>query len=280
MDESLQAILCQTAKTLTPVAQEEAAYQARLLACHVLGVSTKELPFCAALTFTPEQQQQLLALVERRLTGEPLQYILGEWEFMGLRFYVDKNVLIPRQDTETLCEHALLLSRKNGYKTALDMCCGSGCIGISLARLGGLDVTCADISANCLQMTAKNAALHGLTIDTVQSDLFAQIDARYDLIACNPPYLTDSDMQNLQTEVRFEPSLALHGGTDGLDFYRRIAQDCAPFLNPGGTLMLEVGIGQAEAVAAMFEPADPAAKYILNDICGVARVVCVTAPQS
>ena len=180
--------------------------------------------------FPGEYEKMLEEMLARRLAGEPLQYILGEWELMGLPFRVDARALIPRQDTETLVEAALGLIKERGYRTVLDLCCGTGCIGISLAALSGAAVTLADISVDAL-----------------------------------------ADMAALQREVRFEPALALYGGEDGLDFYRRIRTEYAAHLNQRGALLLEVGFGQAAAVCALFgENA-----YVLRDLCGVERVVAV-----
>ena len=260
-------------QALVPVSQEEAAQQARLFLCHALKVSQGGLIALFASPMSEEAQKTLDELIKRRLTGEPLQYILGEWEFMGLPFFTQKGALIPRQDTETLAEHALSLIKERGCKTALDLCCGTGCIGISLSKLSSISVTLADISAECLALAKKNAARNGVSASFLQGDLFAAAESRsFDLIACNPPYIPTGDLASLQKEVLFEPLLALDGGGDGLCFYRRIAEGCKAHLNAGGTLLLEVGIFQAEAVKALFENA-----YVLKDLCGVERVVAVRA---
>lgn len=146
-----------------------------------------------------------------------------------------------------------------------------GCIGISLAALSGAAVTLADISADALALARENAEKNGVCARMTETNLFSNIKRSFDLIACNPPYLSDADMAALQREVRFEPALALYGGADGLDFYRRIRTEYAAHLNPGGALLLEVGFGQAAAVCALFgENA-----YALRDLCGVERVVAV-----
>ena len=198
--------------------------------------------------FPGEYEKMLGEMLARRLAGEPLQYILGEWELMGLPFRVDARALIPRQDTETLVEAALGLIKERGYRTVLDLCCGTGCIGISLAALSGAAVTLADISADALALARENAEKNGVCARVTETNLFSNIKRSFDLIACNPPYLSDADMAALQREVRFEPALALYGGADGLDFYRRIRTEYAAHLNPGGALLLEVGFGQAAAV--------------------------------
>ena len=256
---------------LAPVAGEEAAREARLFFCHALGWDMARLLSRQSDIFPGEYEKMLEEMLARRLAGEPLQYILGEWELMGLPFRVDARALIPRQDTETLVEAALGLIKERGYRTVLDLCCGTGCIGISLAALSGAAVTLADISVDALALARENAEKNGVCARVMETDLFSNITGSFDLIACNPPYLSDADMAALQREVRFEPALALYGGEDGLDFYRRIRTEYAAHLNPRGALLLEVGFGQAAAVCALFgENA-----YVLRDLCGVERVVAV-----
>ena len=258
-------------QALVFVSQEEAAQQARLFLCHALNVSQSALIALSASPMPEAAQKTLDELVTRRLTGEPLQYILGEWEFMGLPFSTQKGALIPRQDTETLAEHTLSLIEERGYKTVLDLCCGTGCIGISLSKLSGISATLADISAECLSLAQKNAARNGVSASFLQGDLFDAVNGlSFDLIVCNPPYIPTGNLASLQKEVLFEPRLALDGGEDGLCFYRRIAERYKAYLNTDGTLLLEVGIFQAEDVKTLFENA-----YVLKDLCGVERVVAV-----
>ena len=208
--------------------------------------------------------------VTRRLSGEPLQYILGEWEFMGLPFFVGPGALIPRQDTETLCEAALTWLKDRSGATVLDLCCGTGCIGVSLAKLGGARAAFADISPEALALARCNAERSGVAGAFFESDLFADVPGVYDLIACNPPYLTAAEMENCQRELTFEPALALYGGEDGLAFYRRLADEWQEHTAPGGRLLMEIGCSQGAAVKALFPGA-----AVLKDICGLDRVVCV-----
>ena len=208
--------------------------------------------------------------VERRLSGEPLQYILGEWEFMGLPFIVGPEALIPRQDTETLCEAALSWLKTRPGARVLDLCCGTGCIGVSLAKLGGARATFADISPEALALAQRNAGKNGVAGDFYESDLFDAVAGVYDLVACNPPYLTADEMASCQRELTFEPALALYGGADGLSFYRRLAAQWADRVVPGGLLLMEIGAGQGEAVKGLF----PNAK-ILKDVRGLDRVAWV-----
>lgn len=257
---------------LAPVAKEESAQQARLLIAHALGVSTGALLSLYASPMPEEAGEKLHAYWARRLLGEPLQYILGEWEFMGLPFYVEPAALIPRQDTETLAEHGIALIKARGYQTALDLCCGTGCIGISLRKLSDVAVTLADISPACLALARKNAARNEADVSFCESDLFGAVSGKFDLIACNPPYIETGALDGLQREVQFEPRLALDGGADGLCFYRRIAAGYKNHIALGGALLLEVGVRQAAQVAALFENAST-----IKDISGIDRVVAVLA---
>lgn len=250
---------------LSPVTDEHLT-EARLAVSDMAEIPYNRLNKYKASTFPAALMPRLEELVSRRKSGEPLQYILGKWEFMGLPFYTRHCALIPRQDTETLCEEALAI----GGKTLLDLCCGTGCIGVSLAKLGDFEVTFADISPDCLALARENAALNGVAGSFVLTDMFGNISGSYDMICVNPPYIPTSELASLQAEVKREPRLALDGGADGLDFYRRISRDYAAHLNPGGALLMEVGAGQAEDVAAMF----PNARRI-EDICCIERVVAV-----
>lgn len=258
---------------LDPVAGEESQQQARLLVSAVIGAEPDALGVHTWMTASDEQIALAGELLSRREQGEPLQYILGEWEFMGLPFYADARALIPRQDTELLCETALERIANRGYRSVLDLCTGGGCVAVAVARLAGaeLDVTASDVSADALALAAENAALNEVKIAFVQSDLFEGIAGKFDLIVCNPPYLTESDMANLQKEVTFEPRLALYGGVDGLDFYRRIAAAYNEHLSEGGTLLMEIGSTQGESAAALFT----GKTRVLNDLCGNPRVLIV-----
>ena len=249
------------AEGLLSTVTEEHEAEARIIISDLTALPIGRINI-EAPPLSPALRERIEGIVKRRARGEPLQYILGKWEFMGLPFYTRPCALIPRQDTETLCEEALSI----GGKTLLDLCCGTGCIGVSLAKLGGFEVTFGDISPDCLALARENAALNGVAGSFVLTD----ISGSYDMICVNPPYIPTSELASLQVEVKREPVLALDGGADGLDFYRRISRDYAAHLNPGGALLMEVGAGQAEDVAAMFPKAE-----IIKDICCIERVVAV-----
>ncbi len=220
-----------------------------------------------------DQSIQLDTMLERRLRYEPIQYILGEWDFMGIPFYVNDNVLIPRQDTETIVEIAEGLIRKRRYKTLLDICTGTGCIGISLAKRTGIDTVLSDISIAVLDIANRNAKRNGVKCMVAQSDLFKAISGRFDVITVNPPYIESQLCNALQPEVQYEPRLALDGGADGLDFYHRMREDFKEYLNPGGVLLMEIGYDQGYSVCKIFENCGEVSIY--RDLCGNNRVVSV-----
>ncbi|MBR7058947.1 MAG: peptide chain release factor N(5)-glutamine methyltransferase [Stomatobaculum sp.] len=223
-----------------------------------------------------------LSVIDRRAAHVPLQYLTHEQNFCGADIYVDERVLIPRQDTEVLVAAALdLAAMLDGAPALLDLCTGSGCIPIALSRLGDFgSITASDLSADALEVAKMNAEQNGAEIRFVQSDLFeafrkkAEAAERFDLITCNPPYIRSGDMAGLQPEVRDnEPAMALDGGEDGLDFYRRLAEEAGQFLNPGGCVCFEIGFDQAADVSALLENAGFQEVRVLKDLAGLDRVV-------
>ena len=249
---------------------DEAGTEARLMLAAISGQSPGEAAVSLRV-LSDEERERLEEMILRRLSREPLQYLLGEWWFMGMRFRVSPAALIPRQDTETLCEEALRLIGERGYSSLLDICTGTGCIAVSLKKLAPHEISAeaSDISPEALELAKENARLNGAEVLLRRADLFEGAGT-YDIVTANPPYISDGDMTRLQEEVRFEPRLALAGGPDGLDFYRRIAQEAPAHINSGGALLLEVGAGQAEAVAALFSGRET---RIINDLNGKGRVV-------
>lgn len=218
-----------------------------------------------------EAAAALMRALERRLEGEPLQYIEGFTDFMGLRVLTDPRALIPRQDTETLAEAAIDFLRALPDARVLDLCTGSGCLALAIkAHVPHARVTAVDLSADALALAKENALRLSMDIEFMMGDLFAPVaQRRFDLIVSNPPYLTDEDMLRLQREVRREPEMALRAGADGLAFYRRIASALPDHLLPGGAAMLEVGAGQSTQVRRMLH----GNTSIIRDLTGIERVI-------
>lgn len=267
----------ETARVRRALAAIDAAEEARLVMQTALGCSAEALLLRRSEVLTERETQAVEALLAERLSGRPLQYILGSWDFMGLPFEVREGVLIPRADTETLAEEALRLAKERGYSSCLDLCTGSGCLAVSLAALGSLAVTAADISPAALRIAEENIRKNSVStlVTLVGSDMFCQITGAFDMIVSNPPYIPTGDIPTLMREVReHEPIEALDGGEDGLDFYRILAREGPKYLNAGGAMLLEVGIGQAQEVAELLKENGFEQPWILADLSGIERVVC------
>ena len=231
-----------------------------------------------------EQIRTYRSMITKRASRIPLQQILGSQEFMGLEFYVNEHVLIPRQDTETLVE--LVLQEQQGReKKLLDLCTGSGCIAISLAVKGGYEsVTATDLSEEALKVAERNAKAHQKEIIFRQGDLFTALPqseaGTFDIITSNPPYIPTAVIATLEPEVRdHEPMMALDGTEDGLKFYRQIAKKAGTWLKPGGVIYLEIGYDQGEAVSGLLREAGFDKVRVVKDLPGKDRVVCGIWPD-
>ena len=270
---TIRQTLREAAARLERAGVPDSAYDAQVMLAHVLGESDmlrmrveghREVPEDAAVRFE--------ALLARREKREPLQYILGETEFMGLAFHVEPGVLIPRYDTEVLCEEAL--RRIAPGARVLDIGTGSGAIAVTMAKLGqNCSVTAVDVSDTALEIAQGNAQRNGVSVRFVKSDCFAALKGEtFDMIISNPPYIDEGEMKELMPEVLQEPELALFGGADGLDFYRRISREARAYLAPGGHLLFEIGWKQKEAVEALLHESigEP---FSLKDYGGNWRVV-------
>ena len=261
---------------LTETGCPDPEIDARWMAEDVLRMTRTDLKFEGEREVLPKELARLNAMLSRRAAGEPVQYILESADFMGLRFHVDRRVLIPRQDTETLVENALIALSGMAEPWVLDLCCGSGCIGLSLKSLcPRAQVTLTDVSRDALEVAKRNADQLGCDVEIRHGDLYRAVGRdRFDLIASNPPYIPHIELAQLQREVRHEPALALDGGRDGLDFYRRIAEGASKHLNPGGAIYLEAGIGQAEAILNLLRRHIRCADSgIIKDLNHIDRVV-------
>ena len=223
-----------------------------------------------------ETADRVREVVARRKKREPLQYIYRDCEFMGLSFYVDERVLIPRQDTECLVEEALSLMRQAESPRVLDLCCGSGCIGLSIASLmPRAQVSLADISQDAINVASYNARRLGLNVSLIQGDLFDKIRGTFDCILSNPPYIKSEEISGLMAEVRdFEPVTALDGKADGLYFYREIISRASAYLAEGGWLMFEIGYDQGQNVKTLMEENGFERTQVRKDLSGLDRIVC------
>ena len=270
--ETLREAERRGAEILAAEGREEAAQTARLLLCHLLNFNFTDYVLAREDLLSPLDAARYEELLTRRASGVPLQYLTREQNFCGLSLYVDERVLIPRQDTECLVEEVL---RDGAGGDLLDLCTGSGCIPLALLKHGNFSCALgADISVEALAVAEINRARTGLALSLRQSDLFAEIPERFDVITANPPYIESAEIETLSVEVRdHEPRLALDGAADGLAFYRRLAAESGAHLKPGGRLYLEIGMTQGAAVASLLEAAAFSDIQIIRDLAGRDRIV-------
>ena len=222
-----------------------------------------------------ETEGRYRSLCARRIRREPLQYITGESRFCGYSFAVTPSVLIPRPETELLCEWAVEKIPVDASPRILDLCCGSGCIGITLKlRIPSSAVYMSDLSAAAADIARRNAERLSADVSVGTGDLFENIrDRNFDLIISNPPYIPENECSLLQEEVKKEPLTALDGGNDGLDFYRRICREAPDYLRRGGILMFELGDGQHSAVGKMMEESGFQSVEIRKDFRQISRMI-------
>ena len=220
--------------------------------------STDTLAALKSIRFLPEDAKAgAKAYAEERATGKPLQYVLGEAYFYGRTFISDPRALIPRQDSEFLAEAAISVAKeyldRGVTPSVLELCTGSGAVAITVSEELGIAVDASDCDEDALSLADENVGKHEAKVELIKSDIFAEIDKKYDIILANPPYIPSGEIASLDREVAdYEPRIALDGGADGLDFYRRIAAGAGEKLNPGGVMIFEAGKGEAEAVDAIF----------------------------
>ena len=259
---------------------EAATLEARELVCFGTGKSRDELTRDGGLYASPELERRVRDLVDRHLAGEPVAYLIGEWEFDGLPLDISRDVLIPRPDTEVLTEQAIGYIKTLGECRVLDLCAGSGCIGLAVAAQAPQSrVVLGEWSDGALKICRQNIRRNGLSGRVVPM----QADARekpekslgdFRCIVCNPPYIPRADIDGLDNSVRdYEPHLALDGGEDGLDFYRAISEKWRDALTPGGRLYFEVGIGQADSVLRIMRAQGFGDIQVVKDLHGIPRVV-------
>lgn len=252
---------------------EEAKLDARLLLEELCGTDRNDLLVHGDRPVTEQQEKSYVNQIELRSRHIPLQHIMGYQEFMGLRFKVTPDVLIPRQDTETLVEE-VLKNLHDGMRI-LDLCTGSGCILLSLLRYSNDCVGVgADLSKKALAVAEENAGALELMAEFVQGDLFEPVTGKFEIIVSNPPYIPSNVIPTLMEEVReHDPLMALDGKEDGLYFYREITGKASEYLYPGGMLFLEIGCEQAEAVTELMKNAGYRDVTVCKDLAGLDRVV-------
>lgn len=272
----LRAIYVKTKNALSDFV-ETPDFEAQQIIRQVFGVTYSEILTGAKRMASSEEMEHLGQIVSRRCGHYPLQYLLGEWDFFGRPFLVGEGVLIPRADTEVLVEEALRFLKPFSAPKVLDLCSGSGCIGLTIAiERPDAQITAVEKSSKAFGYLLKNnerlkAGAQCVLADALEWDAK---EARFDLVVANPPYLTGQDMQELQPEVAFEPAEALYGEDDGLYFYRELTKLYVPKLRPGGMLAYEIGEGQQDAVSEMLAAASLNSICQIRDYNGIIR--CVT----
>lgn len=259
----------------------------------ILATGIKDGDYFSLENVADEQAKEFFDLINKRCKHIPIDKLIGFKDFYGVRIPFDKNVLTPRYETEFLVDR-IVMDIKNSYSqvrlnlpfkpiTVLDLCTGSGCVGLAIANATGANVTMSDISKTALTIAKKNCELNNnirkdkkeppINPNFVLSDMFKNIDYTFDIIVCNPPYVRTQDLNKLEIEVRdFDPMLALDGGKDGLDFYRTIAKEAHKYLNNTGTLYLEIGIGQAEKIVKMLKSHFDDVQ-VKQDLAGIDRFI-------
>ena len=273
----LQDMLRIGADTLQKAGIEEFQLDAWYLLSYCLGISRSEYYLKINDECDDDSYSNYKKMIDIRANRVPLQYITGIQEFMGIDFIVNESVLIPRQDTEILAELAI---KHSAGKKVLDMCTGSGCIAISIAKLGNpCNVTATDISDEALSVAKCNAKNNRVDIAFVKSDVWDNIFGAYDIVVSNPPYITPKELEELMPEViEHEPVLALAGGSDGLDFYRQIVKGAGNHIVNGGLIMFEIGCFQAEDVSRILFDNGFTDIRVEKDYAGLDRVVWAVRP--
>lgn len=264
----------QAKKTLQKAGIESFGFEARQIIRHITGLSNADIMAKYNEPLTPYQQMMYNSVIERRVSRYPLQYILGEWSFYGLDFYVGEGVLCPRPDTEVLVDTALEFLKNKPEATVIDLCSGSGCIAVAVAKNSSAAVSAVEKYDVPFAFLEKNIKRNGAKVTAIKEDIYAFTpNEKYDLILSNPPYISAAEMDTIDAETAYEPDTALYGGEDGLSFYRHIAEKWTKCLKSGGMLAVEVGINQAEAVSGIFRAAGLKNIGSANDLSGIQRVV-------
>lgn len=278
--KTLYSVYREAIKALSEAGCDSPEFDAQQLISYCFGFNKTQLLMNSGSPVDEVKMLHFDESVKRRCNREPLQYIIGMWDFHSFGFKVGDGVLIPRPETELLVDFAVEKINRNGYSVVLDLCCGSGCVGLSVAKLcPRTKVYCVDISDKALEYTRLNKEFLGAdNVTVVKSDALESTGftglPRPDIILSNPPYVRTNEIDGLQAELAFEPKMALDGGNDGLRFYRSLAEIWYPFINRGGYLAMECGDDQATDVVSLF--VDKADKgKVIKDAAGFDRVVVI-----
>ena len=236
----------------------------------VLG---KKCSILDSIELNEQEYAEYMELISRRSEHEPMDSLMGYTEFMGLTIPFSQDTLSPRQETEIMVDNIIRENKGRDNLTVLDLCSGSGCIGLAIAKHLGAAVTIVDISAAAIAVAEQNAKLNNVSVNIISSDLFENVEGKYDIIVTNPPYIPSRDCLTLEKEVvDYDPILALDGGQDGLDLIRKIVKDSPNYLNKNGLIYMEYGIGQTEQIKRLFE-IDFDNIEIVKDYSGIDRYI-------
>ena len=280
--ETYNDIYLRVRKQLKAAGIEGSEFESKLIVAHAAGKTREEILAMSKIYATDDEiKSKIEDSLQRRIAGEPLAYILGQWEFYGIPILVNKHVLIPRADTELLAEETIkLLGRKIWQTRVLDLCAGSGCIGIAVAsKVQGSRIVLADISEDALAVCRQNMLASNMSkyITAIEADVMKpppSLLGAFDVIVSNPPYIPTQDIKTLDCSVKdYEPIHALDGGAEGLDYFNAIADKWKKLLKPGGNLAFECGIGQAAAVRYIMKQNGFGDIKIFKDTQGIERVL-------
>ena len=275
MHRTYSEVLNQGVQTLTEAGVESPDVDAWILFEYIFKMNKAHYYLQMKEQTDEEQEDAYLALVGRRAAQEPVQYLTGHQEFMGLDFMVNESVLIPRLDTEVLVEKCLYWIKKKQLQSTLDLCTGSGAIAVSLKALSDCPhIVASDISEVALEVAKENAKRNQADVTFVHSDLFADITEKFDMIVSNPPYIASAEVDRLDEQVKgHEPRLALDGKEDGLYFYRKIVKEAPKYLRDEGILIMEIGYDQGKSVPELMQAAGFAEIEVIKDLAGLDRIV-------
>ena len=280
MPKTYNDLYLATRTALKNAGVEAYALEARLLVAYAVGKTKEEFVRDLRLYTSDENEQKIEALLQRRISGEPLAYLIGEWEFYGLPLDISEQVLIPRSDTEVLAGEAIRWLQTQQDARVLDLCAGSGCVGLAVAsQVHACRVVLGEKSEAALRICRQNIRRSGLLgrVTPMPADALEPPTRQlgeFDCIVCNPPYIPTQDIETLDVSVRdYEPHMALDGGEDGLEFYRAISENWREALHPGARLYFEVGIGQADSVLRIMRRQGFGELEIVPDTAGIPRVV-------